>query len=48
MLISGGDYKMNYKVKIWDTTGKPLFSIKDSDPKKLRKMFDKAMRDENW
>jgi len=36
---------MSYKVKIWDGTGKALFSIKDADPKKLKKMFDKAMKD---
>jgi len=36
---------MNYKVKIWDNTGKALFSIKETDPKKLKKMFDKAIKE---
>ena len=35
----------NYKVKIWDFTGKALFSIKEADPKKLKKKFDKALKE---
>jgi hypothetical protein len=35
----------NYKVKFWDDTGKAVFSIKEADPKKLRKKFDKIMNE---
>jgi hypothetical protein len=35
----------NYKVKLWDNSGKPLFSIKEADPKKLKKMLDKVIKE---
>lgn len=34
-----------YKVKMWDSSGRALFDIKEADPKKLRKKFNGIVKE---
>jgi len=35
----------DYKIKMWDYSGKAMFSVKDADLKKLKKKMNEMMKE---